>query len=178
MTNPQEQFCDFYRTGLKATADAIRISLENAERLRKQQLAAIDETLSSHAVAVGEIDKAKGFDQLIAIQARLAGAQYQAIIDYWSGIFQASGEGQVELTRRAQAQAKHLRENLQATIGSDPGTVVPMIAVLQPLMEVASSAYALTSRATEEAAKLTAAQLAGANAGGRQSAKQAARTAA
>jgi hypothetical protein len=50
---------------------------------------------------------------------------------------------------------------------------VPVLAVLQPLMEVASSAYALSARVTAEATKLAAAQLARADAAAAQPERQA-----
>ena len=172
MTNPQDQFFDFYRAGLKATGDMIRASLEGAERLRKQQLAAIEEALASHARVVVEIDDAKGFEELVAVQGKLASAQYQAAIGYWNGIYQAAGESQAEVTRRVQAQAEQIRENFQKTLGAAPGGSVPMMQALQSMVDAASSAYALTARATEEATKLAAAQVATANAGIRQAAEQ------
>ena len=173
MTNPQDQFFDFYRAGLKASGDIIRASLESAERLRRRQLAAIDEALTLHARTVAEIDDAKGFEELVAVQGKLAGAQYQTLIGYWNGIYQAAGESQAEVTKRVQAQAEQMRDTFQKTLAAAPGGSVPMMAALQPLMDMASSAYALTARATEEAAKLAATQVATANAGVRQAAGQA-----
>ena len=172
MTNPQDQFFDFYRAGLKVAGDLIGVSLEGAERLREQQLAAINEALASHARAVAEIDDAKSFEELVAVQGKLASAQYQTVIGYWNGVYQVAGESQAEVTRRVQAQAEQIRENFQKTLGAATGGSVPIMAALQPLVDVASSAYALTARATEEATKLAAAQLATANAGIRQAAEQ------
>ena len=172
MTNPQDQFFDFYRAGLKASGNMIRASLEGAERLRKQQLAAISEALASHARTVAEIDGAKGFDELVAAQGKLASAQYETVIGYWSSIYQAAGESQADVTRHVQAQAEQIRESFQKTLVANPGGSAPIIAALQPLIDAASSAYALTARATEEATKLAAVQLAAANAGIRQAAEQ------
>lgn len=173
MTNPQDQFFDFYRAGLKASGDMIKASLEGAERLRTQQLTAINEALAAHARAVAEIDHAKGFEELVAVQGKLAAAQYQTVIDYWNGIYQAAGESQAELSKRVQAQAEQIRENFQKTLGAAPSGSAPIIAALQPLMDVASSAYVLTARAAEETAKLAAAQLATANAGIKQTVEKA-----
>lgn len=172
MTIPQDQFLDFYRSGLKATGDLIRTALEGAERLRVQQLAAINEALASHAQAIKAIDEANSIEQLIAVQGQLAGAQYQTVIGYWNGICQAAGESQADAARRVQAQSEQVREIFQKALGATPGEPVPVIAALQPLMDVASAAYALTARATEEAAKLAAAQLATANAGIAQATEQ------
>lgn len=175
MTNAQDQFFDFYRAGLKTTGEMITASLEGAERLRKQQLAAISEALASHASVVAEIDEAKGLEELVAVQGKLASAQYQTVIGYWNGIYEAAGESQANVTRHVQAQAEQIRENFQKTLGSATGGSVPIMAALQPLIDAASSVYAFTARTTEEATKLAAAQVATANAGIRQAAEQAQR---
>ena len=172
MTNPQNQFFNFYRAGLQVAGDLIGVSLESAERLRGQQLAAINEALASHARAVAELDEAKSFDELVAVQGKLASAQYQTVIGYWNGIYQVAGESQAEVTRRVQAQAEQIREDFQKTLGVATGGSVPIMAALQPLVDVASSAYALTARATEEATKFAAAQFATADAGIRQAVEQ------
>lgn len=172
MTNPQDQFVDFYRAGLKATGDMLRASLEGAERLRTQQLAAIGEALAAHEQSVAEISQAKGFEELFAVQAKIAGAQSQAVIGYWNGLYQAAGENQAEINKRVQAQVEQIRDNFQQALSAAPGGSVPMMQALQSLVDATSSAYALTARATEEAAKLAAGQVASANAGIRQAAEQ------
>jgi len=174
MTQPQDQSLDFYRASLKATGDMIRISLESAERLRRQQLSTVGEALASHAKTVAEIDAAKGFAELAKVTAKLAGIQYQMMFSYWNGIHQMSAENQAEVARQVQAHAERLRQDVQKSLGAIPVDSAPIMAALQPLMEVASSAYMLTSRATEDMAKL-AAQLAVANAGTRKAAGQAQR---
>jgi hypothetical protein len=164
----QDPLFDFYRAGLKATGNIIRASLESAEQLRKQQLAAIGEARTAHAQAVAEIDAARNPEELAAVTIKLAGVQTQAAISYWNGIHHEAGESHDEVAKRAQVYAEQIRGNLRTTLGDAPDGSVPIVAALQPLMEVASLATALTARTTEEAAKLTAAQLAAANAGIRQ----------
>lgn len=172
MTNPQEQFLDLYRAGLKATGDMMKVSLQGAERLRTQQLAAINEALSAHAQAIAEINSAKGIDELVAVQAKLAGTQYQTVISYWTCLGQAATEQQVEITKQVQVQVAQIRDNFQQALNAVPSGPDPITRALQSLVDATSSAYALTARATEEAAKLAAAQVATANAGIRQAAEQ------
>jgi len=102
------------------------------------------------------------------VTIKLAGVQAQAAISYWNGIREADGECQDEITKRVQMYAEQIRGNLRTTLGEAPDGSLPIVAALQPLMEVASLATALTARTTEEAATLAAAQLATANAGIRQ----------
>lgn len=163
MTDAQNQFFDCYRAILKATGDATRASLESAVRLRTKQLASIDEALATHARVVADINAAKGLDDLVAASGALAGAQFQALVSYWNGIYEAVGENQADVSRLIQAQVERMRDDFRGALGTAPELPVPMLSALQPLMEVASSAYVLTARATAEATKLAAAQLAAAN---------------
>ena len=109
--NHQDPFFDFYRVGLKATADLIDGSLEAVERLRKQQLAAINQGLVSRAVVVAEIDPTKLIEELIAVPGKLARLQYQALLCYWNGVFQGAGESPAEVAPRVQVQARQIRES-------------------------------------------------------------------
>ena len=172
MTQPQDQFSDFYRATLKATSDATRASLEGAARLRKKQLANIEEALATHARVVAELDAAKDLNELIAASGELAGAQYQTLLSYWNGIYEAVSENQADVSRLVRAQVEHFRDDFPSTLVAAPAVPMPVLAALQPMMEVASTAYALTARATAEATKLAAFQLAGANVAARQSKKQ------
>ena len=165
MMNSQQQLLDFYRAGLSATGDMMRASFEGAERLRTQQLAAIKEALAAHVSAVAEIKDAKGIDELVAIQAKLAGTQYQTVIGYWSSVGEAAREQQLDITRRVQAQIAQIRDNVQQALGAAPAGFEPFVQALRSLVDTTSAAYALTARATEEAAKLAAEQVATANAG-------------
>jgi phasin family protein len=173
MTNPGTPFFDLYRSMLKATSDATRASLEGAERLRRKQLANIEETLATHARVVADLNAAKDLNALIAASRELAGAQYQTLVSYWNGIYESVGENQAEVARLVQSQIEHFNEGFPSTLVAAPAVPMPILAALQPLMEVASTAYALTARATAEATKLAATQLASADAAARQPKKQA-----
>lgn len=172
MINPQDQFFDFYRSTLKATSEATQLSLEGAARLRKKQLACIDEALVTHARVVAQLDAAKDLDSLIAASGELAGAQYQTLISYWHGIYEAVGVNQAEVARLVQSQVEHFRDEFPDTLIAAPAVPAPVLAALKPLMEVASTAYALTARATAEATKLAALQLESATPAAKQSRRQ------
>lgn len=89
MTQNQPELLDLYRTGLKNAADLMKASLENAERLQNQQLAAIRTALDEQAKSMAELGQAKTIDELLAIQTRLAGAQFERMIGYWAGLAQS-----------------------------------------------------------------------------------------
>lgn len=78
-----------------------------------------------------------------------------------------------EAARRAGSRFLTLREaarrgNQDVAYDRTAGGFEPLVQALQSLVDTTSAAYALTARATEEAAKLAADQMATANAGVRQ----------
>lgn len=167
MTQPQYQFFDLYRASLKTAGDAIKAPLEFSERLRNRQLSAIKESLAAHARVAAIVDNAKGVEDLVGVPGNLVDIQCQTVISYWNSIYQIASESQTEFAKRMQAQAEQIRENSQKILGAGTDGQLPMMAALQPLVNAASSAYALSVRATEEATKLAATQLATAHAGTR-----------
>src|SRR4051812_28690900 len=151
MTAPQAEFLDLYRSGLKNAVDLMKASLESAERLQQQQLAAIRNALEQNARSIDDLSSAKSLDELVTLQQKLAGAQFERVVGYWSKLYQTAGESQVATIGRQMAQAR----------------------------DWFNESYTLTARAAEEAGKLassTQAQLASqvpaAAAAARQQAKQ------
>ena len=89
MTQPQAEFLDLYRAGLKTTADLMKASLQNAERLQNQQLVAIRSALDQQSRAISELGQARSLDDLLSLQTRLAGAQFERAVGFWSELYQA-----------------------------------------------------------------------------------------
>jgi phasin family protein len=145
MNQPQAEFLDLYRSGLKNAADLMKASLESAERLQSQQLSAIRRALEQQSKAMGELTEAKSFDQLMSLQQQMAGANFERVMGYWSNLCQVAGQNQVAAISQAQVQMAQAREWFNET-------------------------YALTARATEEAARLAAATNSSASASVRQAA--------
>jgi hypothetical protein len=140
-SQPQAEFLDLYRAGLKNAVDLMKASLENAERLQNQQLSAIRDALQQHAQTVNQLTEAKSVDQLVALQQQMAGSQFERLISLWGNFYQAAGQNQVAAVSQAQAQMAQARDWFNETCS-------------------------LTGRATDEAARLAAAQ-AGVRAGTR-----------
>lgn len=92
MTQPQAELFDLYRTGLKTAADLMKTSLESAERLQNQQLVAIRHALDQQAKSVSELARARTIDELVTLQSRMAGAQFERALTLWSDLWQAAGE--------------------------------------------------------------------------------------
>ncbi len=88
MTQPQAEFLDLYRAGLKTTADLMKASLQNAERLQNQQLSAIRSALDQQSRAVNDLSQARSLDELLSLQTRLAGSQFERAVGFWSELYQ------------------------------------------------------------------------------------------
>ena len=88
MTQPQTEFLDLYRAGLKTAADLMKASLQSAERLQNQQLVAIRTALDQQAKTVSELGQARSIDELLALQTKMAGAQWERTMGYWTELCQ------------------------------------------------------------------------------------------
>jgi len=99
MTQPQAELLDLYRAGLKSAADLMKASLESAERLQNQQLVAIRSAIDESSKSAAELGSVRTIDELLAVQTRLAGAQFERAISYWGELFSAGirqGQGRAE----------------------------------------------------------------------------------
>ena len=84
-------------------------SLESAERLQNQRLAAIQQ-----AGSVDELREAKSLDELMAIQTKMAGAQLERLMGYWASLSQSQmsqarewfSEATAQISTGARAAAK------------------------------------------------------------------------
>ena len=121
MTQPQAEMLDLYRAGLKNTADLLKTSLENAERLQNQQLVAIRTAIVEQAKTVNEISSARTLDELLSAQSRLAGAQMERVLGYWSELFQTAGQNQMAAIGQVQQQMTRISETLAQTVTATAG---------------------------------------------------------
>jgi phasin family protein len=88
MTQPQAEFLDLYRAGLKTAADLMKVSLQSAEKLQNQQLVAIRTALDQQSKAITELSQARTLDEVIALQTKMAGAQVERAVGFWSELCQ------------------------------------------------------------------------------------------
>ena len=88
MTQPQAEFLDLYRAGLRTAADLMKVSLQSAEKLQNQQLVAIRTALDHQAKTINELGQARSIDELLAVQTKMAGAQWQRAMGYWTDLCQ------------------------------------------------------------------------------------------
>jgi len=110
MTQPQAQFLDLYRVGLKSAADFLKASLENAERLQNQQLVALRSAIDQSSESATELGKATSLDQLMALQTRMVGENVERAMSYWGNLVQLATENQSKAIAQLQDQARWLGE--------------------------------------------------------------------
>jgi len=116
MTQPQAEFLDLYRTGLKTAADLMKVSLQNAERMQNQQLVAIRTALDQQSKAASELGQARTIDELLALQTRIAGAQWERAMGYWTELWQTQiAQGRDWLNEATQAASAGVRQAQQAS---------------------------------------------------------------
>ena len=118
MTPPQTEFLDLYKAGLKTAADLMKVSLQNAEKLQNQQLVVIRQALDQQARSLSELGQAKTIDEVLAVQTKLAGAQWERAVGFWT-----------ELTQTQMAQAREWMS--EAAHAARPNPVVRQAAAKQ-----------------------------------------------
>ncbi len=173
MTKSDNQLFDLYRSGLEAFIDLTRASVQGAERLREQQLKALHEAFAEAGDAGRQMGSARTLDELLELQSRLAPAQLEKAMRYWSGLYATGARNQVELMQQMQNKVTHITEACRATLDAAPQGTEPMVAPLKSAVTAICSAYSLTARAGEEAAKLAVSQIESANSAARQAAQAA-----
>ena len=108
MTQSQPEFLDLYRAGLKSTADLMKASLQSVERLQDRGLAAIRGAIEAQSKSAIELSQARTVDDLLALQARLAGEQWERTMSFWSDLVSVASENQRNVIGRLQEQARWL----------------------------------------------------------------------
>jgi phasin family protein len=88
MTQPQAEFFDLYKAGLKTAADLMKVSLQGAEKLQNQQLVAIRSALDQQSKSISELSQARTIDEVLALQTKIAGAQWERAVGYWTELAQ------------------------------------------------------------------------------------------
>ncbi len=103
MQEPQTQFFDLYRSGLRTMNDLMKNSLETTERLQNQQLQQLRSAIEDTTKSSGQLGDIRSLDELLAAQAKLAGSQVQRTMDFWSNVWRAAGDNQINLISQMQS---------------------------------------------------------------------------
>jgi hypothetical protein len=125
MQEPQTQFFDFYRSGLRTMNELMKSSLETTERLQNQQLQQLRSAIEDTTKSSGQLGDIRSLDELLAAQAKLAGSQVQRTMDFWTHVWRAAGDSQINmisqmqsLTSRATQDVVRLATAQVSTMGS------------------------------------------------------------
>lgn len=134
MQEPQTQFFDLYRSGLRTMNDLMKSSLETTERLQNQQLQNVRSAIEETTRSSGQMGEIRSLDELLAAQAKIAGSQVQRTMDFWSNVWRAAGDSQIamisqmqSLTSRATQDVVRLATAQVSTMGNaarDAGNTV------------------------------------------------------
>jgi phasin family protein len=116
---------DLYRASLKSAADLFKSSLESAERLQNQQLVAIRTAIIEQAKSASELSSARTLDELLSAQSRLAGAQIERALGYWSELCQVAGQNQMAAIGQVQQQMSRMSESLAQAVTVTAGVKPP-----------------------------------------------------
>lgn len=103
MQEPQTQLFDLYRSGLRTMNDLMKSSLETTERLQNQQLQQLRSAIEDTTKSSGQLGEMRSLDELLAAQAKLAGSQVQRTMDFWSNVWRAAGDSQINLISQMQS---------------------------------------------------------------------------
>jgi hypothetical protein len=111
MQQPQVQFIDLYRSGLRTMNDIMKSSLETAERLENQQLQQIHKALEETERSTAQLGQVDNFGELLAAEAKLAGAQVARTMDFWSTVWRSAGDAQISLISQMQSLTSRATED-------------------------------------------------------------------
>ena len=116
MTQPQAEFLDLYRAGLKTAADVMKASLQNAEKLQNQQLVAIRSALDQQSRTISDLSQARSLDELLSLQTKLAGAQFERAVGFWSELYQSQVQQAQSWWSEVNGAAQSVTQNAAAAI--------------------------------------------------------------
>ncbi|OGA57694.1 MAG: hypothetical protein A3G81_04260 [Betaproteobacteria bacterium RIFCSPLOWO2_12_FULL_65_14] len=111
----QTQFFEMYRAGLKGAADMMTASLQSAQRLQQQQLDVLHSAIDDQVKSVRELSDVKSVDELMAVQTRITGAQFERAMDLWNRMWRVASDNQVAIIGQAQAQLGQVQNTVRDT---------------------------------------------------------------
>lgn len=130
----QPQFLDMYRSVARAAIDTMKASLQSTERFHQQQLQIVRGALEQNIKSASELSQARSIDELLSLQSQIAGAQVAQAMDVWRGMYRILSDSQMTAMSQMQTQVSQASDTVR-------------------------SAYDLTARATEDAARIAASQV-------------------
>jgi len=106
----QTYLMELYRSGMRATSDIMRASLENAQRMQAEQAEAVRSAIDENAKAARELSEVKTLDEMMSVQTRVLGSQLQRAADVWGRLWKTASESQMAMIGQVQNQMGQVRE--------------------------------------------------------------------
>lgn len=113
MQQQQAFFFEVYRSGLRAAADMMKTSLEGAERIQNQQLEGLRGLMEENVRSTRQFSEASTIGELMSLQTRLASAQMERTLDYWTRTWRTASETQAAFIGQAQKELRQLGEGVR-----------------------------------------------------------------
>ena len=104
------QLIDLYRAGIRSASDMMKLSLEQTERMQQQQLQLIRGALEEASRSSSQLAELKSLDDIVALNARLAGAQLERMTELWATWWRAAGDTQKSIIDQMQSQIGEARD--------------------------------------------------------------------
>src|SRR5688572_2204783 len=130
----QQHFLDLYRASMRSAAEMMNASLQQTERLQQQQLEIMRGALEETERTTHQIASARSIDDIVTLNSQVAGTQLERVTEFWSGMWRAAAESQKQMVDQMQVQLGHAAERVR-------------------------QGFDFTARASEDAARLAAAQI-------------------
>jgi phasin family protein len=89
--------------------------MQSVQRLQQQQLDVLQGAIDDQMKSVRELSDVKTIDELMALQTRFTGAQFERTVDFWSRMWRVAGDSQVAIIGQAQAQLGQVQSTMRDT---------------------------------------------------------------
>ena len=113
--NQQTYMLDMYRAGVRAAADVMKASLENAQRIQNRQVTAVREALEESERSARDLGEARSIDEVVALQTRLASSNLHRTVELWSQLWQSAAQTQAAMIGQAQSQVGQFTESMRGS---------------------------------------------------------------
>lgn len=147
ISDPMLNLC---RSAVQSTTELATLYLGSMERMQSPQAnAAISEARDESNKALKQIQSASTLQELYQLQVRLARANTEKIIGYWTSLYTTTHLSQMEFFRQAQIKGLEWMDNAGHSLDS-ARTPEPMMNAMRMVATAARSGYNSILRATEE----------------------------
>lgn len=150
MAQTTDPMLNLFRSAVQSTTELAALYLGSMERMQNPQAsAAISEAKDESSKALKQIQSASSLQELYQLQTRLARANTEKIIGYWTSLYTSAHLNQIEFLRQAQIKGLEWLDNAGHSLdGARPPE--PMINAMRMVATAARSGYNSILRATEE----------------------------